>query len=204
MNTKSIRLQGLSAAVCCLALVLGAGAAWADDRQILDVDDIMDRSHYVSVGNAGSADLYGMTLGAVKSRGVVEDYIQHYIRNTHDEKGAGHHQVVMEVAYVGSRRFYRRAQLEGDQALPFGTLERRMSRCTSAFLKCDHRERVMAEVTRQQLEQALEKGLYVNFESKLRGRDTAVYFPPVYIEAYLTQLDGRGAVRPSALALAGR
>lgn len=170
----------------------------------LDVKEIVELTQYQATTGGDRRDLYGMSITAVVHRGVMEDVTQRYIRSVHREDGGVHHQVVMEVAYMGGWRYYRGAQLLGVDSLPFDALERRMARCTSAFLKCDHRERVMAEVTRQQLEQARSVGLYVNFESKAPGRDFMAYFPPAYVEAYLIKLDGRGAVTPNAFALAAQ
>lgn len=202
-----MKKRTVQSVVVGIAAAILAGLSLADsqgEEESLSVKDIVELTQYQATAGAERRDLYGMSITAVVPRGVMEDITQRYLRSVHREDGGLHHQVVMEVAYMGGWRYYRGAQLLGVDPLPFDALERRMARCTSAFLKCDHRERVMAEVTRQQLDQALEVGLYVNFESKAPGRDFMAYFPPAYVKAYLIKLDGKGAVTPNAFALAAQ
>lgn len=193
-------MKGLTMALLGLCFCMSVHAG---PQQQLTVDDIVELTRYNQAGADGEPSLRGMSITTRTPKGGVDDLSQRYIRSVVDDEGRTHHQVLLQVRYVGGWRFYRSARLllEIDD-LPFNAEERRFSRCTSAFLNCDHREVVTAEITRMQLEEALGRGLDVRFETKKPGEDTLVHFPAAYIKAYLIKLDGKEAVKPHGFAMA--
>jgi hypothetical protein len=168
----------------------------AEAKQGLTVEDIIALTQYERIGADREPVLRGMKITKKTPIGWVDNFSQRYIRTIADDEGVARHQVFFETRYVGGWRFYRGASL-GGQALPFETVERRFSRCSSAFLKCGQHEVVTAELSRKQLEDGMETGLAVNFEAKKPGTDSVATFPPAYIMAYLIKLDG-GQVLPSS------
>ncbi|MEX1668572.1 hypothetical protein AB4876_06595 [Zhongshania guokunii] len=181
-----------------IVVLLGAWvsvAAYAESQDVLSVADIVALTKYEQVGVDKERVLRGMSIAKRVPIGWVDDYSQRYIRTITDDQGVARHQVLLEMRYMGGWRFYRAASL-GGQALPFNTEERRFSRCSSTYLECVQQEIVTAELSRQQLDDAMASGLAVRFEAKKPGRDTVAVFPAAYVMAYLIKLDG-GQLPPS-------
>lgn len=183
-----------------ITMLLGAClsmAAQADGADVLTVKEMVELTQYHRVGADGDPVLRGMSITKRIPKGWVDDFSERYIRTIVDDEGITRHQVLLEMRYVGGWRYYRAATLADGQQLTFNAEERRFSRCSSAFLKCDQREVVTADLSHDQLKDAMTNGLAVYFDAKKPGRDTVAQFPPAYVLAYLIKLDGEDAVLPA-------
>ncbi|WP_339677461.1 hypothetical protein [uncultured Zhongshania sp.] len=172
-------------------------SAQAENQNVLTVKDMVELTRYEQVGAGRDTVLRGMSITKRIPRGWVDDFSERYLRTIVDDDGVTRHQVLLEMQYVGGWRYYRAATLADGQQLRFKAEERKFSRCSSAFLKCDQREIVTADLSREQLKEAMNKGLVVYFEAKKPGRDTVARFPAAYVLAYLIKLDGDDSVLPA-------
>ena len=169
--------------------------AQAQAKQVLTVQELVALTQYHELGADKKPVLRGMKISKRIPIGWADNFSHRYIRTIVDDVGIAHHQVLLEMQYMGGWRFYRAATLNG-QTLPFNTEERRFTRCTREYLECGQQEIVSAELSRQQLERASQTGLVVNFEAKKPGGNIDAVFPAAYVKAYLIKLNG-GKLPPS-------